>query len=172
MLFHFFQNNISAVEKLYEEAIALVDNMEGKTVYDLFCGTGTISQAVARKAKHVIGVELVEEAVESARKNAELNGLTNCDFIAGDVFKVLDQVEEKPDVIIVDPPRMGIQPKALDKILKYGVDQIVYISCNPKTLIENLYYMEYNGYRVDYLKPFDNFPNTKHIETIVLLTRV
>ena len=169
--FSFFQTNISAVEKLYEEAIDLIDDLDGKVVYDLFCGTGTISQAVARKAKEVIGVELVKEAVESAKKNAALNGLENCKFIAGDVFKVLDQVAEKPDVIIVDPPRMGIQSKALDKILNYGVEQIVYISCNPKTLIENLYYMEFNGYKVDYLKPFDNFPNTKHIETIVLLSR-
>ena len=160
--FSFFQTNILAVERLYKEAIELIDDFEGKTVFDLFCGTGTITQAVASKAQKAVGVELIEEAVEAAKENAKLNGLENCQFIAGDVFEVLDEIETKPDVIIVDPPRKGIEPKALDKIIKYGVDQIVYVSCNPKTLVENLYYMEYNGYKVKYLKPFDNFPNTKH----------
>ncbi|MEE1037734.1 MAG: 23S rRNA (uracil(1939)-C(5))-methyltransferase RlmD [Eubacterium sp.] len=170
--FSFFQTNIDAVEALYQEAIDLIDDFDGKTVFDLFCGTGTITQAVASKAKKAVGVEIVEEAVEAAKENAKLNGLDNCEFIAGDVFKVLDDIEEKPDVIIVDPPRMGIEPKALDKIIKYGVDQIVYVSCNPKTLLENLYYLEYNGYAVKYLKLFDNFPNTKHAEAITLLERV
>lgn len=170
--FSFFQTNIDAVEALYQEAIDLIDDFDGKTVFDLFCGTGTITQAVASKAKKAVGVEIVEEAVEAAKENAKLNGLDNCQFIAGDVFKVLDDIEEKPDVIIVDPPRMGIEPKALDKIIKYGVDQIVYVSCNPKTLVENLYYLEYNGYAVKYLKLFDNFPNTKHAEAITLLERV
>lgn len=170
--FSFFQTNIDAVEALYQEAIDLIDDFDGKTVFDLFCGTGTITQAVASKAKKAVGVEIVEEAVEAAKENAKLNGLDNCEFIAGDVFKVLDDIEEKPDVIIVDPPRMGIEPKALDKIIKYGVDQIVYVSCNPKTLVENLYYLEYNGYAVKYLKLFDNFPNTKHAEAITLLERV
>ncbi len=169
--FSFFQTNIAAVENLYKEAINLIDDFEGKTVFDLFCGTGTITQAVASKAKKAVGVELVLEAVEAAKENAKLNNLDNCQFIAGDVFKVLDEIESKPDVIIVDPPRMGIEPKALDKIIKYGVDQIVYVSCNPKTLIENLYYMEYHGYKVKYLKPFDNFPNTKHAEAITLLEK-
>lgn len=169
--FSFFQTNISAVEELYREAIDLIDGLEGKTVFDLFCGTGTISQAMALRADKVIGVEIVEEAVASARENAQMNGLENCSFIAGDVFRVMDEIEDRPDVIVVDPPRMGISPKALDKIIRYGVDQIVYISCNPKTMVENLYYMEYNGYDVKYLKPFDNFPNTKHIECICLLEK-
>lgn len=169
--FSFFQTNIEAVESLYQQAIDLIDDFEGKTVFDLFCGTGTITQAVALKAKKAVGVELIEEAVEAAKENAKLNNLDNCEFIAGDVFKVLDDIETMPDVIIVDPPRMGIEPKALDKILKYNVKQIVYVSCNPKTLVENLYYMEYNGYQVKYLKPFDNFPNTKHCECICLLER-
>ena len=116
-------------------------------------------------------MELVEEAVEAARENAGLNGLENCRFIAGDVFEVLKNVEEKPDVIVVDPPRVGIQPKALDKILGYGVEQIIYISCNPKTLADNIKYMEYYGYECRYLKPFDNFPGTRHTECIVLLEK-
>jgi tRNA/tmRNA/rRNA uracil-C5-methylase (TrmA/RlmC/RlmD family) len=126
---------------------------------------------MALKAKEVIGIELVAEAVEAAKENAKLNGLSNCHFIAGDVFEVLKNVETKPDVIVVDPPRVGIQPKALDKILSYGVKQIVYISCNPKTLADNIKYMEYYGYKCKYLKPFDNFPFTKHIEAITLLTK-
>ena len=170
--FSFFQTNVEAAERLYQQALSLIDDFEGKTVFDLYCGTGTISQVLALKAKEVIGVELVEEAVEAARENAGLNGLENCRFIAGDVFEVLKNVEEKPDVIVVDPPRVGIQPKALDKILGYGVEQIIYISCNPKTLADNIKYMEYYGYECRYLKPFDNFPFTKHVETVVLMSRV
>lgn len=169
--FSFFQTNVEAVERLYTEALALVDSFEGKSAFDLYCGTGTISQILALKAKDVLGIELVEEAVEAAKVNAQLNGLDNCKFIAGDVFEVLNGVSEKPDVIVVDPPRVGIQPKALDKIIGYGVKEIVYISCNPKTLVENLKYMDYYGYKCKYLKPFDNFPMTKHIECIALLSK-
>lgn len=169
--FSFFQTNVDAVEKLYTEALDLVDSFEGKNVFDLYSGTGTISQVLGLKAKHVLGIELVEEAVEAAKLNAKINNLTNVDFIAGDVFEVLKTVEEKPDVIVVDPPRAGIQPKALDKIISYGVKEIVYISCNPKTLVNNLYYLEYNGYKVKYLKPFDNFPFTKHCECIALVSK-
>ncbi|QAT42739.1 23S rRNA (uracil(1939)-C(5))-methyltransferase RlmD [Aminipila luticellarii] len=169
--FSFFQTNIEAVERLYTEALELIDDLEGKTVYDLFCGTGTITQALALKAKKAIGVELVEEAVEAAKVNAALNGLANCKFLAGDVFNVLDNIEEKPDVIVVDPPRMGIQNKALSKIVDYGVKQIVYISCNPKTLAENLQFMQLYGYEVKTVKAYDNFPMTKHTECVVLMTK-
>ena len=169
--FSFFQTNIEAVERLYSEALDLIDGLEGKKVFDLFCGTGTISQLMALKAKEVLGIELVAEAVEAAKENAKLNGLENCKFLAGDVFEVLKTVEEKPEVIVVDPPRVGIQPKALDKILEYGVKQIVYVSCNPKTLADNIKYMEYYGYKCKYLKPFDNFCFTKHIEAICLLEK-
>lgn len=169
--FSFFQTNIEAVENLYSYAVDLIDDFSGKVAFDLFCGTGTITQTLAQKAKRAVGVELVEEAVEAAKVNAALNGLDNCEFIAGDVFEVLETVSEKPDVIVVDPPRMGISPNALDKIISYGVDQIVYVSCNPKTLVENLYYLGYYGYKVKVLKPFDNFPNTKHIECVCLLER-
>lgn len=167
--FSFFQTNIPAVEKLYTEALALIEDLDGKTVFDLYCGTGTITQTLALRAKHVIGVELIEEAVEAAKENARLNGLANCDFIAGDVLAVLDQITEKPDVIVIDPPRVGVHPKALEKILNYGVKQIIYISCNPKTLVENLNFMQYYGYQTVSVKAFDNFPNTKHTECVVLL---
>ncbi len=168
--FSFFQTNILAVEKLYTEALALIKDLDGKTVFDLYCGTGTITQTLALRAKKAIGVEIVEEAVEAARENAKLNGLDNCEFIAGDVLEVLDRLEEKPDVIVVDPPRVGIHPKALEKILSYGVKQIIYISCNPKSLVENLSFAQYYGYKAVSVKAFDNFPNTKHIECVVLMT--
>ncbi|MCQ4637370.1 23S rRNA (uracil(1939)-C(5))-methyltransferase RlmD [Anaerovorax odorimutans] len=170
--FSFFQTNVEAVEHLYSYALGLIDDFSGKVAFDLFCGTGTITQTLAKKAKKAVGVELVEEAVDAAKANAALNGLDNCEFIAGDVFEVLEQVADKPDVIVVDPPRMGIAPKALDKIISYGVEQIVYISCNPKTLVENLYYLQYYGYRVECLKPFDNFSGTKHVESVCRLSKI
>jgi 23S rRNA (uracil1939-C5)-methyltransferase len=168
--FSFFQTNIPAIEKLYTEALALIKDLDGKTVFDLYCGTGTITQTLALRAKKAIGVEIVEEAVEAAKENARLNKLDNCEFIAGDVLTVLDQLEDKPDVIVLDPPRVGIHSKALEKILNYGVNQIVYISCNPKTMVENLSFMQYYGYKVKSVKAFDNFPHTKHTECIVLMT--
>lgn len=169
--FSFFQTNVEAVERLYSEALALVEDFAGKSVFDLYCGTGTISQVLALKAKEVLGIEIVEEAVEAAKENAKLNGLENCRFLAGDVFEVLEQREEKPDVIVVDPPRVGMSTKAVGKIVSYGVDQIIYISCNPKTLAINLQQFVYEGYAVRYAKCFDNFPGTKHTECICLLER-
>ena len=170
--FSFFQTNVDAVERLYSYAVSLIEDFENKEVFDLYCGTGTITQVLARKAKEVIGIELVEEAVEAAKANAALNGLDNCRFLAGDVFEVLDSLPDKPEVIVVDPPRVGISSNALEKIIGYGVKQIVYISCNPKSLADNLYYMQYYGYEIKSVKPFDNFPGTKHVETVCLLSRV
>ena len=135
--FSFFQTNSLGAEVLYSTAREYIGDLsekEEKVVFDLYSGTGTIAQLMAPVAKKVIGVEIVEEAVEAAKKNAERNGLTNCEFIAGDVLKVLDDIEEKPDLIILDPPRDGIHPKALPKIIDYGVDRIVYISCIPTSL--------------------------------------
>ncbi len=170
--FSFFQTNILAVEKLYTEALALIKDLEGKTVFDLYCGTGTITQTMALRAKKVIGVEVVEESVEAARENARLNGLENCEFITGDVLEVLDGIREKPDVIVLDPPRVGVHLRALEKILNYGVKQIVYISCNPRSLVENLSFAQEHGYRVISIKAFDNFPFTKHTEVVLLLERI
>jgi 23S rRNA (uracil1939-C5)-methyltransferase len=167
--FSFFQTNVLAVEKLYTEALSLIQNVEGKVVFDLYSGTGTITQAIAQRAKKAIGIELIEESVKAAKENAAQNKLDNCEFIAGDVLKALDEVIEKPDVIVMDPPRSGIHPKALQKILNYSVNQIVYISCNPKTLAENLSTAMLYGYKVKSVKAFDNFPNTKHIEGLNLV---
>ena len=174
--FSFFQTNVEAVERLYEYAVGLLESegstAAGKKIFDLYCGTGTISQVLAKSASEVIGIELVEEAVEGARKSAELNGLDNCTFYAGDVFEVMDSIADRPECIVVDPPRMGMRPDALDNIISYQVDRIVYVSCNPKTLADNLYYLQYNGYQVRSVKPFDNFPWTKHCECCSLMSRV
>ncbi|MDO4518434.1 MAG: 23S rRNA (uracil(1939)-C(5))-methyltransferase RlmD [Bacillota bacterium] len=170
--FSFFQTNVDAVEKLYSYAISLIDDFKDKKAFDLYCGTGTISQVLAREASEVIGVDIVEDAIEAAKSASALNGINNCKFIAGDCFKVLNSIDDEPEVIVVDPPRVGMTTDAMDKIIDYGVDQIVYISCNPKTLVNNLYYMQYYGYKVETLKPFDNFPGTKHVETVVLMSKV
>lgn len=140
-------------------------------VFDLYSGTGTIAQLMAPVSRKVIGVEIVEEAVEAARRNAEENGLNNCEFIAGDVLKVLDSIREKPDLIILDPPRDGIHPKTLPKIIDYGVDHIVYISCKPTSLARDLEAFLDNGYAVERAVAVDQFPWTANIETCVLLSR-
>lgn len=170
--FSFFQTNVKAVDILYNRAVAMLDDIEGKSIFDLYCGTGTISQIVAQKAKKVTGIEIVREAVDSATENAKLNGIHNCKFICGDVFEVLDSMREVPEVLIVDPPRAGITPKAMDKLISYGVNQILYISCNPKTLAPNLRYFEYYGYKVEKIEGYDNFPMTKHLEVITLLSKL
>ncbi len=194
--FSFFQTNSLSAEVLYETAREYVGDLNtdaggaekgsnaepengtgseaaagGKIVYDLYSGTGTIAQLMAPVAKKVIGVEIVEEAVEAAKKNAELNGLHNCEFIAGDVLKVLDTIEEKPDMIILDPPRDGIHPKALTKIIGYGIERMVYISCKPTSLVRDLETFLDSGYVVEKAVAVDQFPWTTGIETIVLLKR-
>ena len=170
--FSFFQTNSYSAEVLYQTARDYVGDLGGsdETVFDLYSGTGTIAQLMAPAAGKVIGVEIVEEAVEAAKKNAAANGLDNCEFIAGDVLKVLDEVEEKPDMIILDPPRDGIHPKALPKIIAYGVDHIVYISCKPTSLVRDLEVFLENGYRVDKAVAVDQFPWTANVETVVLLS--
>ena len=143
-----------------------------KVVFDLYSGTGTIAQIIAPVAKKVIGVEIVEEAVEAAKENAAINGLDNCEFIAGDVLKVIDEIDEKPDYIILDPPREGIHPKAIRKIIDYGVENIVYISCKPTSLSQDLATFETFGYHVERVSNVDMFPGTVHVETVVLLSRL
>ncbi len=169
--FSFFQPNVLASEIMYSEALSLIDDLKGKTVFDLYSGTGTISQLAACRAEKVIGIEILEEAVLSAKENAELNGLSNCEFISGDVLKTLEKIKAKPDVIIMDPPRFGVHPKALQKILDYGVNEILYISCNPRSMADNIEIALEQGYRTDCVKVYDNFPFTKHIECVILMQR-
>lgn len=175
--FSFFQTNSLGAEVLYETAREFIlgddkDSLNGKTVYDLYSGTGTIAQLMAPVCKEVVGVEIVEEAVCAANENAALNGLDNCKFIAGDVLKVLDEIEEKPDYIILDPPRDGIHPKAIGKIIEYGVENMVYISCKPTSLARDLQIFMDRGYRVEKICCVDMFPNTYHVETVCLLSKL
>lgn len=179
--FSFFQTNSLGAEVLYSTAREFIGDLcsqaEGeakrdKVVFDLYSGTGTIAQLMAPMAKKVVGVEIVEEAVEAARENAALNGLTNCEFIAGDVLKVLDELEEKPDFIILDPPRDGVHPKALKKILAYGVERIVYISCKPTSLARDLESFLEAGYRAERVVCCDQFPWTGNVETVCLLSKL
>lgn len=169
--FSFFQTNSKGAEKLYTIVREFLGESKDKVVFDLYCGTGTIGQIVAPEAKKVIGVELIEEAVESANENAKLNGLHNCEFIAGDVAKVIGNVTEKPDLIILDPPRPGVHPVALDYVIKFDAPQIVYVSCNPKTLVNDLKVLTEAGYKVEKVKIKDMFPHTPHIETVVRLSK-
>lgn len=124
------------------------------------------------KAKKVIGLELIEEAVEAAKENAKLNGLDNCTFIAGDVAQTIKQVKDKPDIIILDPPRSGVSPKALEYVIRFNAKEIVYVSCNPKTLVNDLKGLTEVGYRIEKTRVKDMFPNTPHVECVVLMSRV
>lgn len=168
--FSFFQPNSLAAEVLYSIVREYIGDTKDKVVFDLYSGTGTIAQLAASVADEVIGVEIVEEAVEAAKQNAALNNLSNCKFIAGDVLKVLDDLTEKPDVIILDPPRDGIHPKALPKILSYGVDHIVYISCKATSLARDLPAFLAAGYKLEKACCVDQFCQTVHVETVVLLS--
>ncbi len=174
--FSFFQTNSRGAEELYGTAREFLssamqkDGAPLRTVYDLYSGTGTIAQILANAAERVIGVELVEEAVEAARENAKENGLSNCEFLCGDVLKVMDDIPRLPDCIILDPPRDGIHPKALQKILGYGVDTLLYISCKPTSLARDLEVFLAHGYKVRRLCCVDMFPGTVHVETVVMLS--
>ena len=156
---------------LYEKTREYVGGVDGKVVFDLYSGTGTIAQILAPVAQKVVGVEIVEEAVEAARVNAERNGLSNCEFIAGDVLKVVGELTDKPDLIVLDPPRDGIHPKAIEKIIDFGVERMVYVSCKPTSLARDLEILTARGYAVERACCVDMFPGTGNVETVVLLTR-
>lgn len=169
--FSFFQTNSLGAEVLYETARGYVGETKDKVVFDLYSGTGTIAQILAPVASKVVGVEIVEEAVEAARENASLNGLSNCEFIAGDVLKVVGDLTDKPDLIILDPPRDGIHPKALERIIGFGVERMVYISCKPTSLVRDLAVLKERGYRLVKACAVDMFPATGNCETVVLLSK-
>ncbi|SCY26802.1 23S rRNA (uracil(1939)-C(5))-methyltransferase RlmD [Alkaliphilus peptidifermentans] len=169
--FSFFQTNTLAAEKLYSIVREFLGDSDDKTVFDLYCGTGTIGQVVAPKAKEVIGIEIVEDAVKAAVENAKLNGLDNCRFIAGDVKEKIKELSEKPDLIILDPPRAGIHPQALQDIINFNTRRIVYVSCNPKTLANDLKELVNKGYIIVQAKCMDMFPHTPHVECVVLIEK-
>lgn len=168
--FSFFQTNSLGAEVLYETARGYVGETKDKVVFDLYSGTGTIAQMLAPVAKKVVGVEIVEEAVEAARENAALNGLSNCEFIAGDVLKVIGDLTDKPDLIILDPPRDGVHPKALKQIIEFGVERLVYISCKPTSLVRDLEMLLGCGYAVEKGCAVDMFPGTGNVEVVIQMT--
>ncbi|MBS4960975.1 MAG: 23S rRNA (uracil(1939)-C(5))-methyltransferase RlmD [Clostridiales bacterium] len=170
--FSFFQTNSAGAELLYSIVQDYVGNTKDKIVFDLYCGTGTISQLLSSKAKKVVGIEIVEEAVEAAKENTRTNQIENCDFIAGDVLKVVDTLEDKPDIIVVDPPREGIHPKAIGKIIGFGADEIIYVSCKPTSLANDLREFMSAGYQVKKVKMVNQFPRTVHVETVCLLSKL
>lgn len=171
--FSFFQTNTFSAEVLYQTACEYAQEVgiSKKTIFDLYSGTGTIAQIMAAVADKVIGVEIVKEAVEAARKNAKMNGLNNCQFIAGDVLAVMNEITEKPDIIILDPPRDGVHPKALSRIISYGAENIIYISCKPTSLARDLEVFLESGYIVKKAVAIDQFPWTANVETVVLLSQ-
>ena len=168
--FSFFQTNTMGAEKLYSIAREFAGEKKDRVIFDLYSGTGTIAQMMAGVSKKVIGIEIVEEAVEMARENAKLNKLDNVEFIAADVFDGVESIKDKPDLIIIDPPRDGIYPKAIDKIINFNPETFVYISCNPVTLVRDLKIFKERGYNIEKAKLMDMFPRTPHVETCVLLS--
>lgn len=171
-VFSFFQTNSLGAEVLYSKAREYIGETKDKLIFDLYSGTGTIAQILAPVAKKVVGVEIIEEAVEAAKVNASLNNLDNCTFIAGDVLKVIDELHDKPDLIVLDPPRDGINPKTLQKIINFGVDRMVYISCKPTSLARDLEMLQEQGYKVEKACAVDMFPGTVHVETVALLSKL
>lgn len=170
----FFQVNVPQAQRLFDKAVEFAELKGSETVYDLYCGIGSIALYLAKHCKQVIGVEQLPEAIEDAKKNAERNNLTNCDFYAGDVIKVIDEqfiaTHGKPEVLFIDPPRAGVHPKLIEKMLEIAPEKIVYVSCNPVTQARDLALLT-DKYEIKNVQPVDMFPQTYHIENVVGLRR-
>lgn len=170
----FFQPNTRAADVLYERVAAEAGDLSGKRVFDLYSGAGTISLYLARRAESVVGLELVEPAVENARRNAKRNGIYNAAFTVGDVRGTLGNAVKRhgpPDVLVLDPPRAGNHPKVVEAIVKLAPPRIVHVSCNPATLARDLAVLADAGYRAERVWPVDLFPHTPHVEVVVALDR-
>ena len=170
--FSFFQTNSRAAERMYGRIQELLGEENLDVLFDLYSGTGTIAQILAKKAKKVYSIEIVEEASKKARLTCELNGIANVEVINGDVLKVIDEVEERPDAIVIDPPREGVHPKALKKLIDYKAEKIIYVSCNPKTHVNDLKEFIEAGYKIKLAEVFDNFSKTSHAEAVAVLSRI
>ena len=168
----FYQVNPIQAEKLYNIAVKGAEISKDDVVFDLYCGIGTISLFMAKYAKKVYGIEIVEDAIKDAKENSKLNNIKNSEFIAGDVEIVLDDLINKkkiiPDIIMVDPPRKGLDNKSINNILKISPKKVVYVSCNPATLVRDLKSLE-EKYEIKTIKPVDMFPFSKHIECVSVL---
>jgi len=169
--FSFFQTNSAGAEVLY----SIVRNYatgSGTLAYDLYCGTGTIAQVLSPYFEKVLGIELIEDAIKVAKDNAKLNGITNCEFFAGDVAHVIQSHQAIPDIVIVDPPRDGLHPKAIPHIIQLNAPTMIYVACKPKSLVRDLDILTSAGYKVEKIEGVDMFPRTPHVECVALLTRV
>lgn len=169
--FSFFQTNTFCAEILYLEVLNFLQNAEDKTLFDLYSGTGTIGILASAKVKSVIGVEIIEEAVKAANENCMLNKISNAKYIAGDVKDTVSSLKEKPDIILLDPPRSGMHPKAIEDVLSFDADEIIYVSCNPKALATELHKFKLHGYQVKECIGVDQFPNTPHCEMVIRLIK-
>lgn len=170
----FYQVNPNQTEVLYSTAVEFANLSGNETILDAYCGIGTIGIAASDKAKKVVGVELNGEAVKDARINAEINGLENavyCNADAAEFMRAAAEEKEHFDAVFVDPPRAGCSKVFLSSLKKLMPDKIVYVSCNPQTLSRDLYYLIHNGYKAEKIQPVDMFPHTKHVETVVLMSR-
>ena len=170
----FFQINPTQTEKLYNAALEMAELTGKETVYDLYCGSGTISLFLAKQAKKVVGIEIVEAAIEDAKKNAVDNNITNAEFHAGEVeeiFPLLYKEGKKAEVVVVDPPRKGLDPQVVDTIATMQPERIVYVSCNPNTLARDVKALTERGYKLNEVQPVDMFPHSMHVETVVRMSR-
>lgn len=167
----FFQTNTMGAQVLYNVVSEYAGESKEDQIFDLYSGTGTITQILARDHAHVTGVEIVSDAVNAAKENAKMNGIENADFLCGDVMEIVEDLQKKPDVIILDPPRDGIHPKAIQKVIGFMPKTFVYVSCKPTSLVRDLPYFIEAGYALEKIQCVDLFPHTPHVETVVLLTR-
>jgi 23S rRNA (uracil1939-C5)-methyltransferase len=168
------QTNTAMSERLYELAIEYAGLTEADVAWDLYCGAGAIGLLAAARAGRVYGIEIADESVARARENAERNGVANIEFVVGDVAKSVAPLLERvsrPDVVFVDPPRAGLTPKAVKRLLELAPERIVYVSCNPTTLAPNARALVDGGYALERARPLDMFPHTPHIECVALLRR-
>lgn len=171
----FLQVNPIQTRTLYRTAIEYLAPKPEETILDLYCGIGTISLQIARRAGRVIGVECVPEAIEDAKANAKRNGTDNAEFLCGQTERVLPELLQRgvcPDAIVLDPPRKGCEPQALEAIASSGAKRLVYVSCDPATLARDLRLLCANGYSIESVQPVDMFPQTGHVESVVLMSRV
>jgi len=171
----FFQVNPTQTEVLYKTALEYANLKGNEVVFDIYCGIGTISLFLAQKAKQVYGIEIVDQAIKDAKENARINGIDNVEFYNGnaeDIFPKLYKKGIKADVVVVDPPRKGCDESVLETIVKMKPQKVVYVSCNPSTLARDLKYLDENGYKAEEVQPVDMFPQTMHVETVVLMSRV
>jgi 23S rRNA (uracil1939-C5)-methyltransferase len=167
----FFQTNTRGARQLYDVARTYAELKGGERILDLYCGAGTISIYLADLASEVIGLEIAESAVNDARRNCGRNSIDNCRFYAGDIRQTLSQVEHQPDVMIIDPPRVGMHEHVIKEILAIAPEKIVYVSCNPATMARDLILLK-SLYRVVQVQPVDMFPHTFHIESVAQLQKI